>query len=204
MKIKICGLAQVENANQIAALQPDFVGCIFTPKSKRYISISKAKLINHPQKIGVFVNQPLSEIANAVTQCALYGVQLHGNESPDFCTTVKNQFPQVQIIKVISVQTLSDFDCLKDYENNVDYFLFDTKGNQAGGNGTPFNWELLNLININKPYFLAGGVSAETLKNIEKLKIKPFAIDANSKLEDGIGIKNSIQTKKIIQHVQSI
>ena len=204
MKIKICGLAQLENANVIAELKPDFVGCIFTPQSKRYISFDQAKQINHPKKIGVFVNQNLTEITQAITQCNLYGIQLHGNESPDFCNEIKSQFPDISIIKAFSIENTTDFDAIKNYETQVDYFLFDTKGKQAGGNGSLFNWNLLNQITTNKPYFLAGGIDFESINQLKNLKNKPFAIDANSKLEDYTGIKNIVKTKQIIEYVQSI
>lgn len=204
MKIKICGLAQVENANTIAKLEPDFVGCIFTPQSKRFINLDQAKQINHPKKIGVFVNQNLTEIAQAITQCNLLGIQLHGNESPAFCTEIKSQFSNILIIKAFSIESITDFDAIKAYENQVDYFLFDTKGKQSGGNGNLFNWDLLNQITINKPYFLAGGIDFDSLNQLKNLKNKPFAIDANSKLEDCVGIKNIEKTKQIIEYVKSI
>lgn len=204
MKIKICGLAQVENANTIAKLEPNFVGCIFTPQSKRFINLDQAKQINHPKKIGVFVNQNLTEIAQAITQCNLFGIQLHGKESPDFCTEIKNQFPNILIIKAFSIENITDFDAIKAYENQVDYFLFDTKGKQSGGNGSLFNWNLLNQITINKPYFLAGGIDLDSLNQLKNLNNKPFAIDANSKLEDYVGIKNIEKTKQIIEYVKSI
>ncbi|UYW01601.1 phosphoribosylanthranilate isomerase [Flavobacterium agricola] len=204
MKVKICGLAHVTNANEIAQLNPDFIGCIFSSASKRFITLEQAKQINHPQKIGVFVNQSIAEIVNIATNCSLYGAQLHGSESVAFCLALKQQIPLLKIIKAFSIAQLADFDAIEDYENAVDYFLFDTKGKDFGGNGIVFNWEMLNQITCNKPYFLAGGIDVAALSQINNLQNKPFVIDANSKLEDAIGIKNNNKTKQLITYVQSI
>ena len=204
MKIKICGLTNPENANEIVALQPDFIGCIFTSISKRKIDIEQAKKINHPKKIGVFVNQSISEITSTLKQIKLFAIQLHGNETITFCNEIKQHFPNIKIIKAFSISTQKDTIEIQNYSKVVDYFLFDTKGENYGGNGISFDWEILNQIEINKPYFLSGGIELENLKNIKKLKQKPFAIDANSKLEDVVGIKNIVKTQKLIQYVQTI
>lgn len=204
MKIKICGLTNPENANEIVALQPDFIGCIFTSISKRKIDIEQAKKINHPKKIGVFVNQSISEITSTLKQIKLFAIQLHGNETITFCNEIKQHFPNIKIIKAFSIATQKDTIEIQNYTKEVDYFLFDTKGENYGGNGISFDWEILNQIEINKPYFLSGGIELEKLKNIKKLKQKPFAIDANSKLEDVVGIKNIVKTQKLIQYVQTI
>ncbi len=204
MKIKICGLAQTENAQEIANLTPDFIGFIFTKNSKRYIKPEEAIQISHPNKIGVFVNQTIKEIITIGNQVNLYAIQLHGEESPEYCKEIKNLLPKVQLIKAFSIQSSSDFYSVKKYTNAVDYFLFDTKGQLPGGNGYTFNWELLNQIEITKPYFLSGGLEINNLVNLEKLNKKPFALDVNSKLEHAVGVKNVELTKTMIKHVKQI
>lgn len=204
MKIKICGLAQPENAQQIANLQPDFIGCIFTKVSKRYINPVDASQIIHPNKIGVFVNQTVQEILSICNTVELYAIQLHGEESPELCEEIKKKQPKIKIIKAFSIQNQTDFKTLQSYKDKVDYFLFDTKGKLPGGNGYTFNWELLNKITIPKPYFLSGGIDIQNLNDLKNLTQKPFALDVNSKLENAVGVKNVELTKKIINHVKQI
>lgn len=189
-----------ENILETAQLQPDFMGFIFYEKSPRFYSEEAIPEINSVQKVGVFVNASEGEIIEITIKYGLNLVQLHGNESPDFCKNLKEKFLEnnleVQIIKAFSVDENFDFGVLKTYEENTDYFLFDTKGKLYGGNGTVFNWQILKNYTSKKPYFLSGGIGISEIKQLKTfLKTQEskycFAIDVNSKFEIKPGLKDT-------------
>ena len=200
VKLKICGMKFSENILETTQLQPDFMGFIFYEKSPRFYSEEVIPEINSVQKVGVFVNASEGEIIEKTTKYDLDLVQLHGNESDDFCKKLKEIFLEnnleVQIIKAFSVDENFDFTKLKTYEENTDYFLFDTKGKLYGGNGTVFNWQILKNYNLKKPYFLSGGIGISETKQLKTFLKTPeskycFAIDINSKFETEPGLKDT-------------
>ena len=195
-KIKICGMKYAENITEVAALLPDFLGFIFYEKSKRYFDGIIPKLPNSIKKVGVFVDEKIDTILDKVTQHHLDLVQLHGNESPTFCTTLSEQ--NIKIIKAFAVNDDFNFEQLKEYETNCNYFLFDTKGKNPGGNGIVFNWEILKKYKSQKPLFLSGGIGEDEIKIINGANLPIFAIDLNSKFEIEPGLKNVEKLKKII------
>lgn len=188
MKIKICGMKNPENIVEAAALLPDFMGFIFWKPSPRFFSGNLPELPKSIQKVGVFVDAEFTEIINKVQQYKLDFIQLHGNESPDFCESLQKE--NLKIIKAFSVGIAFDFTILKAYESVVDYFLFDTKGDAPGGNGQSFEWGILDIYNSPKPIFLSGGIGLESIENLQKLNIPIFAVDVNSKFETSPGQKN--------------
>ncbi len=188
MKIKICGMKNPENIVEAAALLPDFMGFIFWKPSPRFFSGNLPELPKSIQKVGVFVDAEFTEIINKVQQYKLDFIQLHGNESPDFCESLQKE--NLKIIKAFSVGIAFDFTILKAYESVVDYFLFDTKGDAPGGNGQSFEWGILDNYNSPKPIFLSGGIGLESIENLQKLNIPIFAVDVNSKFETSPGQKN--------------
>ena len=147
-----------ENIEEIAQLQPDYLGFIFYDKSERYFDGKLPKIDKSIQKVGVFVNATVEEILAKVKLYDLQLVQLHGNESPEFCHVLK--LSNVTIIKVFSVGIAFDFNEIQPYENSCDYFLFDTKGEKPGGNGTVFDWEILKNYHSKKLFFLSGGIGS--------------------------------------------
>lgn len=194
MKLKICGMKYPENILEVGALLPDYMGFIFWEKSARYFNGEIPELIETVKKVGVFVNQSQEEILEKVTKYNLQAVQLHGNESVEFCSELKKQLPKkVQIIKAFSADNDFDFEVLKPYEAICDYFLFDTKGKLPGGNGTTFDWTILKKYTSEKPFFLSGGIGINELNAIEeisKTNLPIYAIDVNSKFEIEPGLKN--------------
>jgi len=209
VKLKICGMKFSENILETAQLQPDFMGFIFYEKSPRFYSQEAIPEINAVKKVGVFVNASEGEIIEKTTKYGLDLVQLHGNESTDFCKNLKENFLEnkleVQTIKAFSVDENFDFGSLKAYEENTDYFLFDTKGKLYGGNGTVFNWQILKNYTSKKPYFLSGGIGISEIKQLKTfLKTSEskycFAIDVNSKFEIEPGLKD-IKTLKEFKKV---
>ncbi len=186
-------MRQAENLRELAALQPDYIGFIFYENSKRCAEghITPELLAELPasiKKVGVFVNATTDTIKATVARFKLDAVQLHGSESARQCAEV--QALEVEVIKVFSVDDRFVFENTLLYESCADYFLFDTKGKEHGGNGIPFDWELLQGYLSPKPYFLSGGISLENVPHLDKVRPKPFAIDVNSGFEQEPGLKN--------------
>ncbi len=191
VRIKICGMKYPENILEVGSLLPDYMGFIFWKKSARYFDEIIPNLPKSIQKVGVFVNASSEEILDKIQKHNLQTVQLHGNESVDFCVDLKNKIkPNVQIIKVFSVNDNFDFEVLKPFENVCDYFLFDTKGKLPGGNGIAFDWKVLEKSPSKKPFFLSGGIGLDDLEKIKLLNLPVYAIDVNSKFEIEPGLKN--------------
>ena len=147
MKIKICGLKFESNILGLSKLEPDYMGFIFWEKSKRLVigstpNLSQTKI----KKTGVFVNADFEKIKDKVHVHKLEAIQLHGQESPEFCKKIKNL--GVEIIKTFSIDENFNFNILEKYKLCSDYFLFDTKGKSPGGNGISFDWEILRNYNI--------------------------------------------------------
>jgi phosphoribosylanthranilate isomerase len=204
MKIKICGMKYPENILDVTTLTPDYLGFIFWEKSARFFDGILPELPKSIQKVGVFVDADLDEITSKIKRYNLDLVQLHGKETASFCKELKSK--NVKIIKAFSIDSSFDFEKLNEYEEVCDYFLFDTKGKSPGGNGTTFDWNLLENYKLNKPYFLSGGIGLQdvtAIKEFRKLDVSKncFAIDVNSKFELQPGLKNEkelSQFKKLL------
>jgi len=193
MKLKICGMKYRENIQSVAALQPDYLGFIFYEKSKRNFEGDIPELPKNIKKVGVFVEATFNFITDKIERYNLQTIQLHGEETPEFCQQFYNK--NVEVVKVFSIGNQFDFNILQKYESVVDYFLFDTKGTQKGGNGIAFDWKLLNDYPSQKPYFLSGGIGLNSVDDIKLFKQNPaskycYALDINSRFEDAPGKKN--------------
>ncbi|MDI5894960.1 phosphoribosylanthranilate isomerase [Flavobacterium algoritolerans] len=202
MKLKICGMKYPDNILEVGALLPDYMGFIFWEKSSRYFDGVIPDLPKSIKKVGVFVNATQEEILEKIVKYDLQAVQLHGQESVEFCLDLRENLKQAQIeiIKVFSVDDTFDFEVLKPFEAVCDYFLFDTKGKLPGGNGTTFDWKVLEKYPSSKPFFLSGGIGMEEMeavKEILKTNLPLYAIDVNSKFEIEPGLKNIELCKNI-------
>lgn len=197
-----------DNINQVAALQPDYLGFIFYENSARnFDSESIPQLPKVIKKTGVFVDADIDFVVDEIKKHDLQALQLHGKESPEYCNDIKNRHAELvsashplEIIKVFSIKDAFDFDVLIPYEDNCDYFLFDTKGKLPGGNGYTFDWNVLNNYPSTKPFFLSGGIGlneVEDLKRFAKSKASKYcyALDVNSKFEIEPGLKNIEELK---------
>lgn len=188
-----------DNIQEIADLQPDFLGFIFYENSVRnYTENTIVSIPNSINKVGVFVNERPEKIIKIIQKHDLNMIQLHGKETESYCLELINQLNHNQlntkIIKSFSVDDYFVFQTLNDYQM-VDYFLFDTKGKLPGGNGTKFNWQILEKYHLEKPYFLSGGVGLDDVSNIKEfLKTSAskhcYALDVNSQFEIEAGLKN--------------
>jgi len=192
-----------DNILEVGALLPDYMGFIFWEKSARYFDGIIPELPLSIKKTGVFVNEAVENIVEKVLKHDLQAVQLHGNESVEFCSDLKNKLPNlIDVIKVFSILDIFDFGELKPFESVCDYFLFDTKGKLPGGNGTTFDWKVLEQYPSTKPFFLSGGIGIEELNAVNeilKTKLPVYAIDVNSKFEIEPGLKNIELLKLMVE-----
>ena len=269
-----------ENILELAQLQPDYMGIIFYDKSPRYVDKNIPVITSAIKKTGVFVNADISFIQQKIEEYNLQAVQLHGNETVEYCQELKkrleipfesaqgdiqqniknlnedeipnqiqdNELPNVnlnssvipsgiegqhyitkeykdknlkqiqgneryqeidsashqtklnsvEIIKAFSIKDKFNFQELEKYLPVIDYFLFDTKGKQPGGNGYTFDWKILEKYPFQKPFFLSGGIGleeVEKIKEIQKLNLPIYSLDVNSKFETVPG-KKSIEKLK--------
>jgi len=200
MKLKVCGMKYQDNINQVAALQPDYLGFIFYEKSSRFFEGVIPKLPKTVKKVGVFVDASLEFILNKIETHQLNVIQLHGQEAPEFCNELRHAelnsaSHPIKIIKVFSIKDHFDFSVLQPFENICDYFLFDTKGKLPGGNGYTFNWDVLKNYPSTTPYFLSGGIGLDEVDIIQSFLQKKeskycHTIDVNSKFEITPGLKD--------------
>lgn len=205
MKLKICGMKYPNNILEVGSLLPDYMGFIFWDKSARYFDGTLPTLPKTIKKIGVFVNASRDEILSKVTNHDLQAVQLHGHESVAFCQDLKNTLANtIEIIKVFSADSEFDFNQIEPFETVCDYFLFDTKGKLPGGNGTTFDWKVLEQYPSQKPFFLSGGIGLDEIdlvKQILKTDLPIYAIDVNSKFEIEAGLKNKEKLDRFKQKI---
>lgn len=202
MKIKVCGLK--EDILSVAALNPDYMGFIFYKNSPRFAHGLNGELLkNIPAGIGktaVFVNETAENIHKLINEYHFDMIQLHGDESPDFCQSFR---AEVKVIKAFGINLGFDFKLLKDYINKVDFFLFDTKTDIYGGSGNTFDWSVLNEYTLDVPFFLSGGISPDNIHEIRDIRhAQLYGIDLNSKFEDSPGVKNIANLQKAFEIVK--
>ncbi|OIP46109.1 MAG: N-(5'-phosphoribosyl)anthranilate isomerase [Flavobacteriaceae bacterium CG2_30_31_66] len=210
-----------ENIQQVAALQPDYLGFIFYEKSKRNFEGIIPTFPKIIKKTGVFVNEYLEIVVSLAEEYQLEAIQLHGEESVEYIKELKSQIELsqelyqseksklgkkkiVEIIKVFGIKDQFDFDILKPFLEVVDYFLFDTKGNEKGGNGIHFNWQLLKNYPFSKPFFLSGGIGLDDVEKLQEIlqsNLPIYGLDVNSKFEIEPGKKNIELLKKFKNNV---
>nr|WP_309756045.1 phosphoribosylanthranilate isomerase [Flavobacterium sp.] len=203
MKLKICGMKYPDNILEVGSLLPDYLGFIFWEQSTRYFDGIIPELPKSIKKVGVFVNETAAVILEKVQKYNLQVIQLHGHESVAFCSDLRLVMGnEIEIIKVFSVEDTFDFEVLQPFEAVCDYFLFDTKGKLPGGNGSTFDWKVLEKYPSSKPFFLSGGIGIEEIEavnEIAKTNLPLYAIDVNSKFEIEPGLKDKTTLKKF-QH----
>lgn len=207
VKLKICGMKYHDNILQAAGLHPDYMGFIFYPGSKRFMTEKIPLLSEKIKKTGVFVNQPVSEILEKIKEFGLDALQLHGEETVLYCTELlcaleplKRRDKKIELIKAFAIEENFDFDSLEPYREACDFFLFDSKGKARGGNGVVFNWEILRNYTQKKPFFLSGGIGLEASVSLQLFLASEsgkncYALDINSRFEKEPGWKDIEKVK---------
>ncbi len=187
--IKICGMREADNIRAVEALNPDWMGFICWPRSSRHVEEPPGYLPS-VERVGVFVNPELSYILQKVEQLGLTRIQLHGDETVDFCRMV-HAATHLPIIKAISILQASDIERAEPYQGSVDYLLFDTKCTCVGGSGQQFDWDVLRAYDGSTPFLLSGGIGPGDEQRLAAFHHPAcIGIDVNSRFEDAPALKN--------------
>jgi len=204
IRLKICGMRDAANIREIGALNPDYIGFIFYKNSPRFVGENfeiPDDFSNEIKRVGVFVNEPFSNLLRLVKKHSLDFVQLHGDESREYCKRIKSE--GLAVIKVFRVGAEFDFAITNEYEATVDFFLFDTKGVEYGGTGKKFDWNILNNYNQNIPFFLSGGINPENSNDLDSFTgMNIHALDVNSGVEISPGRKEKSKVLSIIKKLR--
>jgi phosphoribosylanthranilate isomerase len=207
MKIKVCGMTDPVQVKELSFTGADFCGLIFYKGSKRYVEERGKDFINEMKsisinKIGVFVNEEIADVLKTVDAYKLFGVQLHGDESPEYCRELKKY---TCLIKAFRLKDGDDVDAMiQPFQEEADYFLFDNGTSGYGGTGIKFNWDLLRHALVSKPFFISGGIGLDNLAGLQNFH-HPFlyAVDINSRFEISPGMKNLDEVKLFISSIHS-
>jgi phosphoribosylanthranilate isomerase len=198
MKVKICGVTDIQIAKVVYECGADMIGFVFA-KSKRQVTIDQARQIidqlpQHIEKVGVFVNEERERVQEIIETCGLTMVQLHGEETENYC----NSF-NIPVVKAFRVNTAEEVQQAFTY--NVDYYLFDSPIEQYyGGNGTCFNWDVLQGDPFNKHIVLAGGLHCDNVQDAIR-KVRPTVVDVSSGVETN-GVKDIEKIKAFIEYAK--
>ncbi|MFP4411036.1 phosphoribosylanthranilate isomerase [Coleofasciculus sp.] len=195
MRVKICGITKPEQGQAIAQKGATALGFVCVPASPRYVTPTQIGLIVDSltisvDTIGVFANACVEDICATVTQARLNGIQLHGSESPEFCSQLRQFLPEIELIKALRVKTPEDLQLADRYVSCVDTLLLDAYHPQMlGGTGKTLDWETLAEFNPPLPWFLAGGLTPENIGGALK-RLHPDGIDLSSGVERSPGDKD--------------
>ena len=191
-----------QNLADLLEAGPDYIGFIFFEKSKRNVTdFPNVEVPSEIKKVGVFVNETSESITEKVLKHGLKAIQLHGDETPEFCSKLSNVLSDIEIFKAFSVDESFDFDSTNPYEAVCDVFVFDTKGKERGGNGVKFDWELLSNYKGKIPFLLSGGIRLEDIDLLNEFAQSNIAknclgVDVNSGFESAPGIKKIEELKQ--------
>ena len=209
MRVKVCGMTQMEQVEQLPGLGATFAGFIFYPKSPRYVfrhlTTTDLRRENNINKVGVFVNASVDEVLLMVDECRLHMVQLHGDETPRQCEKIADY---VSVVKAFRVSENDNIEwMIRPYMEVCDMFMFDTMGAGYGGTGKKFNWSMLQDLTVGKPFFLSGGIEPGDESSLISFAQEPvgkalFAVDINSKFEISPGVKDMEKVGAFIKGLQ--
>ena len=203
VKIKICGITNLDDARLAAELGADALGFIFYPKSLRRVTLERAAgickaLPPFVATAGVFVNATRQEIESTLAECRLTTLQFHGDEPPEFC----QQFT-ARTIKTIRVQNEDSLRVAAEYD--VDALLLDTYTEaERGGTGRTFDWSIaVRAKEIGLPIVLSGGLTTANIQEAIR-KVRPYAVDVSSGVESEPGRKDPEKLRRFIELCKSI
>lgn len=216
MKVKVCGLREPENIEDLKQLPLDFMGFVFYKSSPRDATDQKdlKKLLKDSNwnskiaRVGVVVDAEIDKVLNLVHDYCLDYIQLHGGESPEYIRELRSiwsigSIRSAKVIKAFSIGKELDYAQIQPYEQYCELFLFDTKGKKPGGNGETFNWSLLKKYKGVRPFLLSGGIDLESASNIRQLDLPQLTgVDINSKFEIKPGLKDVEKVKQFLQKLE--
>ena len=191
-----------ENMKAVANLDVDFMGMIFYPRSKRYVSEVPSFRPSRQKLIAVFVNAPITDVVKTVETYGCDGIQLHGDESPEYIRSLKAVCNRL-IIKAFQIATTDDLHKTEQYETLCDYFLFDTATPSYGGSGKSFDWSVLEAYPGKTPFLLSGGIGAESVERIKQFSHPQcVGIDINSKFEVSPAMKDVEKIQRFVKELK--
>ena len=213
MKVKVCGIANIDEALALSKVGVNYIGFIFYPASKRYVlnklTLDQIKSIQLPGvvKVGVFVNEPIADVIATATAAGLDMIQLHGDETPNYCKEIANQYPVIKAFRIAAKDDVAYK--ISEFIEEVDYLLFDTASSVYGGSGISFDWAKLANATQQKPYFLSGGIGPEDATKITSFVHSNtagncIAVDLNSKFEIAPGQKNIELLQSFIPTIKAL
>jgi len=200
VKVKICGITNEEDAVQAVEAGADALGFVFYDLSPRCISYEKTKKIIEKLPpfvvpVGVFVNNPIRSINLAVERCGIQVVQLHGDETPSFCSGIRHK-----VVKAFRVRDISSLENIRNYP--VSGFLLDAYvPGSYGGTGLTFNWETARVAKQYGPVILAGGLNAGNVRKAVE-SVEPYGIDVSSGVEASPGRKDHAKVAEFIKRAK--
>lgn len=203
--VKICGLNDPVTMDAAVKAGADFVGLNFFPKSPRYVTPGDAAALASrvPDRVittGVFVNPETAQLDRLLAEVSLDLVQLHGDETPERVAEIRQRFGK-PVMKVIKVSDVSDLAAVKPYEETADRLMFDTKppkgADLPGGNATAFDWTILKDFQSEKPWLLAGGLTADNVATAIRLTGTP-GVDTASGVEEAPGVKSEQKIRQFV------
>jgi phosphoribosylanthranilate isomerase len=232
LKIKVCGMRDLDNIKAVAQLDINMMGFIFYPKSPRFVRMisslagimpdyseeqlkrqtgkeTETPIHRNIERVGVFADDMPQNIVTRVYNYRLDYVQLHGDENPIMIENLKRTLvpdivPKIKIIKTLSISSPEDLEAYKSYEGHVDLFLFDTKCPSKGGSGHQFDWTILDGYHGQTPFLLSGGIGPDDVEAIKSFHHPQcIGIDVNSKFETEPGVKDVERLSKFIDQLRS-
>lgn len=196
-KVKICGIKRIEDVAYVNTYKPDYIGFIFAPGRKRTITFEQAQLLkarldSNINAVGVFIDAPIGEVVHLLQAGVIDTVQLHGHEDAEYVKSLREAYSDVVIVKAFVIKCAQDLEQAKGFP--CDYLLLDG----GIGQGEVFDWSLID--SVDKPFFLAGGLSADNVAEAIAT-VHPFAVDVSSNVETD-GCKDSKKIKQFIEAVR--
>ncbi|MCL1981330.1 MAG: phosphoribosylanthranilate isomerase [Proteobacteria bacterium] len=208
VRIKICGMTRLEDAQCAVKAGVDGLGFIFSPQSPRAIAPLAAKSIIAQlpplvDAVGVFVDEEPGRVAEIFQECGINLIQLHGKESPAYCRELASLAAGCKLLKAVRVSNRTTAAEVAEYDEIVHGFLLDTyQKDVVGGTGQTFDWTLINRLKLTRPFLLAGGLDADNIGQA-LAQTNPYGVDANSGLEDAPGHKNHHCIRRFVAAVRA-
>lgn len=206
LQVKICGMTLTDNIRSAVKLHPDFLGLIFhEPSPRNALNLTPESIAvfrNSVNFAGVFVNRSREEVLETAQAYGLAAVQLHGDESPDYCSSLLGN--GYEVWKAIGIDNTGDLAQLTDYIGTVDRFVFDRKSPSRGGTGKKFDWRLLDSYTLPVPFMLGGGIGPDDVSQIMTLQHPRLAgVDLNSRFETSPGVKDINSLSGFLSNLKS-
>lgn len=200
MKVKVCGMRQPDNIDAVAALGIDMMGFIFYSRSPRCVTdlqsgVTGALRMRGVEPVALFVDEEIDTVTATMVRYGFNTVQLHGNESPEYCDTLRRR--GAKVLKAVSISDRNDIDRAALYDGHADMLVLDTKSPGKGGSGVKFNWELLSAASFTTPYLLSGGIAPDDTQAVKTVYNQSSGlmagVDLNSRFEIGPALKDAMR-----------